>query len=31
MFLIFGLLLVGTAIQLFRHPDQDPDAAVSSC
>src|SRR3954452_16452436 len=25
MFLIFGLLLVGTAIQLFRHRDQDPD------
>jgi len=24
MFLIFGLLLVGTAIQLFRHRDQDP-------
>jgi len=24
-FLIFGLLLVGTAIQLFRHRDQDPD------
>ena len=25
MFLIFGVLLVGTAIQLFRHRDQDPD------
>jgi tellurite resistance protein TerC len=25
MFLVFGLLLVGTAIQLFRHRDQDPD------
>jgi tellurite resistance protein TerC len=25
MFVIFGLLLVGTAIQLFRHRDQDPD------
>ena len=25
MFLIFGLLLVFTAIQLFRHRDQDPD------
>jgi TerC family integral membrane protein len=25
MFLIFGLLLVTTAIQLFRHRDQDPD------
>jgi len=24
MFLLFGLLLVGTAIQLFRHRDQDP-------
>jgi hypothetical protein len=24
MFLIFGLLLVGTAVQLFRHRDQDP-------
>jgi tellurite resistance protein TerC len=24
MFLVFGLLLVGTAIQLFRHRDQDP-------
>jgi len=23
MFLVFGLLLVGTAIQLFRHRDQD--------
>jgi tellurite resistance protein TerC len=25
MFAIFGVLLVGTAIQLFRHRDQDPD------
>jgi tellurite resistance protein TerC len=25
MFLIFGLLLIATAIQLFRHRDQDPD------
>ena len=25
MFLIFGLLLVFTAIQLFRHRDEDPD------
>jgi TerC family integral membrane protein len=25
MFLVFGLLLVFTAIQLFRHRDQDPD------
>jgi len=25
MFLIFGVLLLGTAIQLFRHRDQDPD------
>jgi tellurite resistance protein TerC len=24
MFLLFGLLLLGTAIQLFRHRDQDP-------
>jgi tellurite resistance protein TerC len=24
MFLVFGLLLIGTAIQLFRHRDQDP-------
>ena len=24
MFLLFGLLLVGTAIQLYRHRDQDP-------
>jgi tellurite resistance protein TerC len=24
MFLIFGVLLVGTAVQLFRHRDQDP-------
>jgi tellurite resistance protein TerC len=25
MFLVFGLLLVLTAVQLFRHRDQDPD------
>jgi tellurite resistance protein TerC len=25
MFLIFGVLLLGTAIQLFRHRDQDPN------
>jgi tellurite resistance protein TerC len=25
MFLIFGVLLVGTAVQLFRHRDQDPE------
>jgi tellurite resistance protein TerC len=25
MFLIFGLLLIWTAIQLFRHRDEDPD------
>jgi tellurite resistance protein TerC len=25
MFLIFGLLLIVTAVQLFRHRDQDPD------
>src|SRR4051794_22245861 len=25
MFLVFGLLLLGTAIQLFRHRDQDPE------
>jgi tellurite resistance protein TerC len=24
MFMVFGLLLIGTAIQLFRHRDQDP-------
>jgi tellurite resistance protein TerC len=24
MFLVFGLVLVGTAVQLFRHRDQDP-------
>jgi tellurite resistance protein TerC len=24
MFLIFGLLLIGTAVQLFRHRDEDP-------
>jgi tellurite resistance protein TerC len=27
MFLVFGLLLVFTAIQLFRHRDQDPDVS----
>jgi tellurite resistance protein TerC len=26
MFLIFGVLLVFTAVQLFRHRDEDPDA-----
>src|SRR5690349_23905736 len=25
MFLVFGVLLIWTAIQLFRHRDQDPD------
>src|SRR3954470_13525814 len=25
MFVIFGVLLLGTAIQLFRHRDEDPD------
>jgi tellurite resistance protein TerC len=25
MFLVFGLLLVFTAVQLFRHRDEDPD------
>jgi tellurite resistance protein TerC len=25
MFAVFGLLLLGTAVQLFRHRDQDPD------
>jgi tellurite resistance protein TerC len=25
LFLLFGLSLVGTAIQRFRHRDQDPD------
>src|SRR3954451_9173579 len=25
MFAVFGVILVGTAIQLFRHRDQDPD------
>ncbi len=25
MFLIFGLLLIYTAVQLFRHRDEDPD------
>jgi len=24
MFLVFGVLLIGTAVQLFRHRDQDP-------
>jgi tellurite resistance protein TerC len=24
MFLVFGLILIGTAVQLFRHRDQDP-------
>ncbi len=24
MFLVFGLMLIGTAVQLFRHRDQDP-------
>lgn len=24
MFLLFGLLLIATAVQLFRHRDQDP-------
>ena len=27
MFLVFGLLLVFTAIQLYRHRDEDPDVA----
>lgn len=27
MFLVFGLLLVWTAVQLFRHRDQDPDVS----
>src|SRR3954452_8711143 len=27
MFVIFGVLLLGTAIQLFRHRDEDPDVA----
>ena len=26
MFLVFGLILIYTAIQLYRHRDQDPDA-----
>jgi tellurite resistance protein TerC len=26
MFLIFGLILIYTAVQLYRHRDQDPDA-----
>ena len=26
MFLLFGLLLIATAVQLFRHRDQDPSA-----
>jgi tellurite resistance protein TerC len=25
MFLVFGLLLIGTAVQLYRHRDEDPD------
>ena len=25
MFLLFGLLLLGTAVQLYRHRDEDPD------
>jgi tellurite resistance protein TerC len=25
MFLIFGLLLIGTAVQLYRHRDEDPE------
>jgi tellurite resistance protein TerC len=25
MFLVFGLLLIGTAIQLYRHRNEDPD------
>ena len=25
MFLVFGLLLIYTAVQLFRHRDEDPD------
>ena len=25
MFLVFGVLLIGTAVQLFRHRDEDPD------
>jgi tellurite resistance protein TerC len=27
MFLIFGLLLIWTAVQLFRHRDEDPDVS----
>ena len=27
MFLLFGLLLIYTAVQLFRHRDEDPDVA----
>jgi tellurite resistance protein TerC len=27
MFLVFGLLLIWTAVQLFRHRDEDPDVA----
>jgi tellurite resistance protein TerC len=30
MFAVFGFLLIGTAIQLFRHRDQDPDVADSA-
>src|SRR3954466_14810690 len=26
MFAVFGVILVGTAVQLFRHRDQDPDS-----
>ncbi|GAA4963102.1 TerC family protein [Kineococcus glutinatus] len=27
MFLVFGLLLIATAVQLYRHRDEDPDVA----
>ena len=27
MFLIFGIALIATAVQLFRHRDQDPSVA----
>ena len=30
MFLLFGLLLIVTAVQLFRHRDQDPDVEDNS-
>lgn len=30
MFLIFGLLLIWTAVQLYRHRDEDPDVENSS-